>query len=160
VINADNPFAGRLAMRAKEAGVTRIVRYGRGPDCDARLLDFQTDGEGCDIAADVFGQKVKLRIPAPGAFWASNGLAVLACMGALFDGHSSAGVEALEAFSPLPGRGQVRRISSAKGVFTIVDDTYNANPTSMAAAIRTLGGRPVGPGGRRVAVLGDMLELP
>jgi len=159
VINADNPFAGRLAMRAREAGVTRIVRYGRGPDCDARLLDFQTDGEGCDIVADVFGQKVKLRIPAPGAFWASNGLAVLACMGALFDGHSSAGVEALEAFSPLPGRGQVRRISSAKGVFTIVDDTYNANPTSMAAAIRTLGGRPVGPGGRRVAVLGDMLEL-
>lgn len=159
VINQDNPYAARLAMRAGEAGVTRIVRYGRGAECDARLLDFQTDGEGCDISADVFGRKVKLRIPAPGAFWASNGLAVLACTAALFDGDPSAGVEALEAFSPLPGRGQVRRINSARGVFTIVDDTYNANPTSMAAAIRTLGGRPVGTGGRRVAVLGDMLEL-
>ncbi|MET0546055.1 MAG: UDP-N-acetylmuramoylalanyl-D-glutamyl-2,6-diaminopimelate--D-alanyl-D-alanine ligase [Caulobacterales bacterium] len=159
IINADNPYADRLILRAKEAGVSLIVRYGRAADCEARLLDFQTDGESCDIDADVFGKRVEVRIPAPGAFWANNGLAVLAATGALFDGDCSAGAQALAEFSPLPGRGQVRRISAVSGIITVVDDTYNANPTSMAASIRTLGGRPVGSGGRRIAALGDMLEL-
>ncbi len=57
------------------------------------------------------------------------------------------------------GRGAARKIQAGFGSFLLVDDAYNANPASMAAAFATLGARAPGPGGRRIVALGDMLEL-
>jgi UDP-N-acetylmuramoyl-tripeptide--D-alanyl-D-alanine ligase len=67
------------------------------------------------------------------------------------------GLEALARFAPLEGRGVERRIDAGRGAFTLVDESYNANPLSMRAALASLGTRPAT--GRRIAVLTDMLEL-
>jgi UDP-N-acetylmuramoyl-tripeptide--D-alanyl-D-alanine ligase len=69
------------------------------------------------------------------------------------------GLAALAEFEPLAGRGQVAVVAAPGGAFTLIDESYNANPLSMAAGFRSLGARPVPPGGRRVVVLTDMLEL-
>ena len=69
------------------------------------------------------------------------------------------GLAALADFQPLAGRGQVTRVAAPGGAFTLIDESYNANPLSMAAGFRSLGARPVLPGGRRSVVLTDMLEL-
>jgi UDP-N-acetylmuramoyl-tripeptide--D-alanyl-D-alanine ligase len=83
-------------------------------------------------------------------------LAALLMMEAL--GVSQAdGLAALAAFEPLEGRGAERQVSLAGGAFTLIDESYNANPVSVAAALRTLGLRKAS--GRRIAALTDMLEL-
>ena len=66
---------------------------------------------------------------------------------------------ALAEFQPLAGRGQIAPVAAPGGAFTLIDESYNANPLSMAAGFRSLGARPVAAGGRRVVVLTDMLEL-
>jgi UDP-N-acetylmuramoyl-tripeptide--D-alanyl-D-alanine ligase len=65
--------------------------------------------------------------------------------------------KALSAFQPLAGRGVSRRIAGPRGVFTLVDESYNASPVSVAAALASLGAREAA--GRRIAALTDMLEL-
>jgi UDP-N-acetylmuramoyl-tripeptide--D-alanyl-D-alanine ligase len=94
----------------------------------------------------------------PGPHWIVNSLAALAavaCLGA----DASRAAEALAGLAPLPGRGQRRKIAIAGGVATVIDESYNANPASMRAAIATLARAVPGKGGRRIAVLGDMREL-
>ena len=65
----------------------------------------------------------------------------------------------LAALEAVAGRGRQHRIDLAGDALLVIDESYNANPASMAAALRVLGGATVGAGGRRIAVLGDMLEL-
>jgi UDP-N-acetylmuramoyl-tripeptide--D-alanyl-D-alanine ligase len=67
------------------------------------------------------------------------------------------GMAALADFEPLEGRGAERQVQLAAGPFTLIDESYNANPASVAAALSTLGLRSTS--GRRIAVLTDMLEL-
>ncbi len=67
--------------------------------------------------------------------------------------------EALAAFQPAKGRGERFTLQAAGGAFTLIDESYNANPASMRAALALLGAAKPGPGGRRIAVIGDMLEL-
>ena len=66
-------------------------------------------------------------------------------------------IAALGQFEPLAGRGAERTIKLVGGEITLIDESYNANPVSMAAALKTLGARKAA--GRRIAVLSDMLEL-
>ena len=68
-------------------------------------------------------------------------------------------LEALATFEPLAGRGEIRTVRTAGGAFTLIDESYNANPLSMRAGFLSLGARPVAKGGRRIVVLTDMLEL-
>jgi UDP-N-acetylmuramoyl-tripeptide--D-alanyl-D-alanine ligase len=151
------PEADRLLTAARRAGV-EILRFGRDPMCEARLISFDMDSEGADCEADIMGRRIAYRIGAPGAHWALNALGALAAAqraGADLD-RSAAALADLRAEG---GRGAARRIQAVFGAFTLVDDAYNANPASMAAAFSTLSARAPGAGGRRVAVLGDMLEL-
>jgi UDP-N-acetylmuramoyl-tripeptide--D-alanyl-D-alanine ligase len=82
-------------------------------------------------------------------------LAVIASLGA--DAERAAADMAT--LSALAGRGARQRITTAKGAFDLIDESYNANPLSMAVSIATLGRSKPAAGGRRIAVLGDMLEL-
>ena len=157
LVPIDAPHADILLAAAKNhAG--RVVRFGRGEGAEARLLSFAMDGEGSSAEAELFGRRLSYRIGAPGAPWAGNGLLVIAAAAEL-TGSPEPALEILAKLEPAAGRGAARRIEAALGAFTLVDDAYNASPVSMAAALETLAARQPGPGGRRIAALGDMLEL-
>ena len=158
VINRDNSQFARLKRRAKEAGVARIVSFGDHEQADARLIKCALH-PGCSaVQADILGTELTYKIGAPGRHLVHNSLAVLAAA-VLVGADLALAALALADFKPASGRGAAFEIDLPGGPATVIDESYNANPASMAAALALLGQRPVGARGRRIAVLGDMLEL-
>ena len=155
VANGDAAFFGVLRDAAQAVGA-RLLTFGSDAGHDARLLDFRADAEGASVAAELFGRRIDYRLAQSGAHWGLNSLCVLLMLDAL-DVSLDTGLEALAGFQPLAGRGQTRTVTLSDGDFTLIDESYNANPLSMAAGFKTLGARSVS--GRRVVVLTDMLEL-
>lgn len=151
LIPADSPYAERLIARGHQAHVGRIIGF--GAKGEARLLSHEDMAEGVRIKADIMGRAVETYLGSPGLHIAQNAVGALAAVAAL-DGDVFNAAAALRQFTAVEGRGT--RFESA-GV-DVIDESYNANPASMAAALAVLGS--VQPkGGRRIAVLGDMLEM-
>ena len=148
LIPADNIYADRLAARAAQAKVSRIVRFGKSGE--ARLLSFTPDGDGMRVRCDILGRMVDCLVGAPGAHIAGNVVGALAAV-ALLEGDVLNAAAGLKNFTALKGRGA--RFTA--GDITVIDESYNANPASMAAALALLGAA----NGRKIAVLGDMLEM-
>ena len=155
VLNADNAWFELLAGHARQAGA-KVVSYGTGAACDARLIDFQASGAHAVLRARVHGKALEFPILQTGIHWGLNAMAVLLMLEAL-DVGLDAGLAALASFEPLQGRGAEKTVHLRGGAFTLIDESYNANPISMASAIATLGAR--GAGSRRIVALTDMLEL-
>jgi UDP-N-acetylmuramoyl-tripeptide--D-alanyl-D-alanine ligase len=151
------PCADRLIAAAERQGAT-LVRVGRDPVCEARLLRFDMDATGSNAEAEILGRRLRYRVGVEGAHWALNSVAALAAAD-LIGADVEAAAHALLHLRAGEGRGAAHTIKAPFGAFTLVDDAYNANPASMEAAIATLAARMPGPGGRRIVVLGDMLEL-
>jgi UDP-N-acetylmuramoyl-tripeptide--D-alanyl-D-alanine ligase len=149
--------ADRLLAAAERNGAT-LVRFGREAGCEARLLSFEMNNDGSTAEAEILGRTIRYSIGVEGAHWALNSVAALAAVDVL-GGDIEAAAHALAHLRAGDGRGAKQEIKAPFGAFTLVDDAYNANPTSMAAAFATLGARATVAGGRRIAVLGDMLEL-
>lgn len=157
VIPNENPHRERLLARARMVDGVEIVRFGFEAGADARILSIteQTGGARL-VAADILGHPVSWTITEPGTHWVHNGLAALT-LAQLAGGDLQAAAAVLSRFGAIDGRGATKPVTlSGGGFFTLVDEAYNANPTSMAEALDTLGRRA---GMRRIAVLGDMLEL-
>jgi len=150
LVPSDSDQAKRLIARAHQAGVSQILTFGRGEGSDARLLSVEAAGEGVHIKADIMGKPIETKVGAAGTHIALNATAALAAVAAL-GGDIFNAAAALKDFVALKGRGE--RFDAA-GVH-VIDESYNANPASMAAAIAMLGDT----GARRIAVLGDMLEM-
>ena len=148
LIPSDSPYAERLAARAAQIQVSRVVRF--GTTGDAKLLSFAPDGDGMRVKADILGRAVDCFVGAPGEHIARNVVAALAAV-ALVDGDVLNAAAALKDFTALKGRGAR---FEANGI-QVIDESYNANPASMAAALALLGNAK----GRKLAVLGDMLEM-
>ena len=148
LIPADNIYADRLAARAAQVKVSRIVRFGKSGE--ARLLSFTPDGDGMRVRCDILGRMVDCLVGAPGAHIAGNVVGALAAV-ALLEGDVLNAAAGLKNFTALKGRGA--RFTA--GDITVIDESYNANPASMAAALALLGAA----NGRKIAVLGDMLEM-
>ncbi|WP_062217340.1 UDP-N-acetylmuramoylalanyl-D-glutamyl-2,6-diaminopimelate--D-alanyl-D-alanine ligase [Aureimonas sp. D3] len=159
VLNADDPQLPRLTARARAVGVTRITTFGEAPEADYRLTALRSTGAGQRLAARIDGTDVMTEIGAGGRHIAQNALAVLgaadlmgadveAAAAALADWRASKGRGARHVL-PLPGGGS----------WTLIDESYNANPASMRASLSLLAQCAPGPEARRIAVLGDMLEL-
>jgi UDP-N-acetylmuramoyl-tripeptide--D-alanyl-D-alanine ligase len=148
LIPADNAYAGRLAARARQAHVSNIVTFGETGE--ARLLSISAEGEGMRVKADILGRMVDCFVGAPGAHIAQNVVAALTAV-SLLDGDVLNAAAALRDFTALKGRGA--RFEAA-GIH-VIDESYNANPASMAAGLALLGAAS----GRKIAVLGDMLEM-
>jgi UDP-N-acetylmuramoyl-tripeptide--D-alanyl-D-alanine ligase len=148
LIPCDNDYAGRLIARARQAQVSRIVTF--GTQGDAKLLSFTPDGAGMRVKAAILGTAVDCFVGAPGAHIAQNVVGALAAI-ALLDGDVLNAAAALKDFTALKGRGA--RFEA--GGLHVIDESYNANPASMAAALALLGAAK----GRKIAVLGDMLEM-
>lgn len=158
VLNRDNRHFRRLAEAARAAHVDRILTFGSHIDADARLLDCAVDPQETAVFALLRDKAVSYRIGVPGLHWAMNSLAALLAIGAL-DAEADAAARTLAAMTPPKGRGERHRIAVSGGTAELIDESYNASPVSMKAAIATLAAARPGKGGRRIAVLGDMLEL-
>jgi UDP-N-acetylmuramoyl-tripeptide--D-alanyl-D-alanine ligase len=158
IINADNPHAARLAAHAGANRLGRIIRFGSGEGADIRLRDVRLEPDFSLVSAEVFGVPVNYRIGAPGRHFAMNSLAVLGAVHAI-GGDLALAALSLQDFGSVEGRGKRLLLEIGAKSFTLIDESYNANPSSMRAALAVTGGMPAGARGRRIAVLGDMLEL-
>jgi len=158
VLNRDNSQFARLQRRASKLGISRIVSFGDDERSDARLLDVSLHAACSAVHANILGHDVTYKLGMPGRHMAMNSLAVLAAASLVAADLARAALS-LSQIEPAAGRGVRRALEVANGEATLIDESYNANPASMAAALQVLGRTTVGPHGRRIAVLGDMLEL-
>jgi UDP-N-acetylmuramoyl-tripeptide--D-alanyl-D-alanine ligase len=158
VINRDNPQFARLERAAQDAGVARIVAFGEHARADARLIRCALQSEGSTVEARILGTEVTYKLGAPGRHLVLNSLAVLAAS-ALAGADLALAALALAKLQPASGRGARISLEMPGGTALLIDESYNANPASMRAALALLGHSQVGPRGRRIAILGDMLEL-
>lgn len=156
LVPADSPYVERLRARAHQSRLSRILGFGSARGSDARLLSFANAGDAMKVEADILGRTLSFRVNAQGAHNAVNAVGALLAV-AMLEGDVLNAAAALSSFSALKGRGERFAISARGGTATLIDESYNANPTSMDAALANLGGAPVD--ARRIAVLGDMLEL-
>jgi len=158
VLNRDNSQFERLQRRAKKLGISRIFSFGADAKSDARLIDVSLHPDLSAVHANILGHDVTYKLGTPGRHMAMNSLAVLAAA-SLAGADLALAALSLSQIEPAVGRGARRALEVGNGEATLIDESYNANPASMAAALNVLGSAAVGPHGRRIAVLGDMLEL-
>lgn len=160
IIPADNPYAELLEEEAEKAGAAHITTFGRSVGADVRLLSTKTEEDCQHIEAEVFDEEIEYTTQLMGKHHAINTLAILSAIHA-------AGLDAEEAakhlndVSAVKGRGttETLRHPETNAEFVLVDDSYNASPISMVAALEQLRERATLSKGRAIAVLGDMLEL-
>lgn len=158
VLNRDNAQFGRLAAAARERGITQIWGFGTAEGTEGRLIGCDLLETGSTVTAEVRGERLDYEVSLPGRHQVMNSLAVLLAVAAA-GGDTEAAAEALASLTPVKGRGVQRRIETPDGAFTLIDESYNASPAAMRAAFAVLGRIAPEEGGRRIAILGDMLEL-
>jgi UDP-N-acetylmuramoyl-tripeptide--D-alanyl-D-alanine ligase len=158
VINRDNRHFGTLARLARAAGIDHVVGFGEDPGAEARLTLVKLKPECSCVSAEILGEKISYKIAAPGRHVVQNSLAVLAAV-VLLGGDIAKAAMAFASLASPTGRGARHRLAIGGEPVTLIDESYNANPASMRAALALLGQAEPAGAGRRVAVLGDMLEL-
>jgi len=158
VLPRDSAHFFRLAQWADAAGVSRHITFGQHEESAYRLLGCDLEDTGSTVTMLAQGRELRYRLGAPGRHWVLNSLAVLAATSALGVDVDVAAA-ALAGVSAPAGRGARRRVSLADGTVELIDESYNASPPSVRATLALLTAARPGPGGRRVLVLGDMLEL-
>jgi UDP-N-acetylmuramoyl-tripeptide--D-alanyl-D-alanine ligase len=154
IIPADNRHASRL-LEAARAHAARVIRFGSDAGADVRVLEAEPTATGTRLTASVLGETLHLTVGMAGRHWIGNALAVLAAVHAA-GGDVGEAALALAEFRTLEGRGARYRLAIEGGEATLIDESYNANPASMAAALEVLGAVPAT---RRIAILGSMKEL-
>ena len=157
VLNGDAPHCELLAAAARAAHA-QVRRFGAGAGSDAELLSYVETAGGAQVRGRIGGRALSFALGAPGRHHAQNAFGVLLAAEAMGVDPGMAAA-ALAAFAPPKGRGERLVLQAPDGPFTLIDESYNANPASMRAALALLGAAKPGAGGRRVAVIGDMLEL-
>ena len=159
ILNGDDAQCGRLATLARAAGVSRIATFGEAAGTDFRLTSFAPSPDGAEMTATIAGEAVRVTLAPSGRHMAQNVLAVLGAA-KLAGADIQAVAAALGSWRAVKGRGARHRLPlPGGGTITLIDDSYNANPASMRAALDVLKTETTGEGGRRIAVIGDMLEL-
>ncbi len=158
VLNRDNSQFERLKAHAERLGIARIVSFGSDAKADARLIDVSLHSACSTVQANILGHEATYKIGMPGRHMVMNSLAILVAT-TLAGADLALSAIALSNMKPAVGRGVRQILDLEEGTATLIDESYNANPASMVAAMNVLGQAAVGPRGRRIAVLGDMLEL-
>ncbi|TRD00865.1 UDP-N-acetylmuramoylalanyl-D-glutamyl-2,6-diaminopimelate--D-alanyl-D-alanine ligase [Mesorhizobium sp. WSM4303] len=158
LLNRDDGRWKLLDKMARAAGVEHVFSFGENARSTYKLTKCELHADHSDIAARIGGQDVTARIGAPGRHMVQNVLAVLGAAH-LVEADIGKVAEALADLSAERGRGKRHVLRHPGGPITLIDESYNANPASMSAAMALLNATPVSGEGRRIAVLGDMLEL-
>ncbi len=156
IIPFDSPYRDRLIAAARPYAQT-VITFGIGEGADARALDWVPGGDGATLITASLPGRTSLcfTLAAPGEHWVANAMAVLAAVQAVGGDLAAAGL-ALAELPGLAGRGARHVIRAGEGEALLIDESYNANPASMAATLAQLGREPAQ---RRIAVLGAMREL-
>lgn len=156
ILNADSEHYRFLRDKAVQQSIRNILSFGKNPCANFRLDKTEAHLDKTVVSATVQGEKLTYEIGFLGEHFAMNSLAVLAAVDAAGASVTQAAAS-LSQTSPVVGRGAVEKITLPNGkTYFLIDDSYNANPASMAASIGTLGMHTEGD---RIALLGDMLEL-
>jgi len=155
ILNADNSWTAELT-RAAEAKGARVRSFGAAAGADARLVSFSATPHGAEVISLIDGAPLDYTLRQSAPHWGPMSLCALLMLDALGVDLDLA-VRALAEFEPLAGRGVTMTLQGPRGAFTLVDESYNASPVSVAAALNALGARPAQ--GRHIAALTDMLEL-
>lgn len=158
LLNRDDPHYDRLATAATLAGVKHLRSFGEHAQADYRLMGYTLEGDHSTASIMIDGDEIGFRVGAPGRHILQNALAVLGAAH-LAGADVLRAAEGLADWSAERGRGQRHVLRLPDGNATLIDESYNANPASMQAALALLAASKTGKDGRRVAVLGDMLEL-
>ncbi|MBP1883322.1 UDP-N-acetylmuramoylalanyl-D-glutamyl-2,6-diaminopimelate--D-alanyl-D-alanine ligase [Sinorhizobium mexicanum] len=158
VLNIDSPQYNLLERAAGAAGVSYIHSFGSNPKAEFRLVEFTGRSEGSVLWAGIGGRTLEVAIGAPGRHIAENALAVVAAA-KLAGADLDQVLASLATMRPEKGRGLQHRLKVGASRLTLIDESYNANPASMRAAISLLRDAEPPVGGRRIAILGDMLEM-
>ena len=153
LLNRDNEKYAWLKKRAGELGVAHVHCFGENAKADYRLLKCKLLPDCSTITARIGDDEVAVKIGAPGRHQVQNALAVLGAV------QLAKAIHALAGLSAEKGRGARHTLKIDGGSFVLIDESYNANPASMRAALELLRDTPVRLRGRRIAVLGDMLEM-
>ncbi|MFN7038986.1 MAG: UDP-N-acetylmuramoyl-tripeptide--D-alanyl-D-alanine ligase [Alphaproteobacteria bacterium] len=155
ILNKDNAYFDLLVQEAKKLGIRNIISFGKDQDSDCKLLEFKEDHEGSKIKAEIFGHEINYKLKSFGIHFGLNSLAV---MGAAFALGCDLNIAAnnLGNFKAIKGRGEQHNLLFNNKNITLIDDSYNAGPPSVKAALKVLGNYK---GRRKVAILSDMREL-
>jgi UDP-N-acetylmuramoyl-tripeptide--D-alanyl-D-alanine ligase len=152
----DSPHRDRLLAAARPYAAT-VLTFGLGDGADIRARDVVPAAHGGSlVTASLPWAELTFSISQPGEHWVSNALAVLGAVEALGGDLAAAGL-ALADMAGLKGRGERHKVLLDGGEALLIDESYNANPASMAATLKSFGALSVA--GRRIAVLGAMREL-
>ncbi len=162
IVNRDIETFALLEEEAKKSHARYVLSFGEAAGADGQLLAYRAEGDGARLSARILGEDIDFTVGAAGKHLALNALAVLlAARSVGLDLRPAA--EALAHFTAPQGRGarEILRVDPLieGSEFLLIDESYNANPASMRAALDLLGAAEISGEGRRIAVLGDMLEL-
>jgi UDP-N-acetylmuramoyl-tripeptide--D-alanyl-D-alanine ligase len=157
ILPRDNPHYDRLVAHARRRGIANILSFGSDAG-DAKLIDCVVTPTGSRVTAEVMGRRVSYALGLPGLHQAKNSLAVLCAVAAL-GLDVATGAAALGSLAALKGRGARENLELPAGPITLLDESYNASPASVRAALLLLAASQPEGEGRRIAVLGDMREL-
>ena len=160
ILNRDNDQYGLLVSEAEKYGVGKIVTFGEAEDADARLIDCLVASNGVRVKANILGEEIAYVLKDAGWHIAMNSLSVLLAV-KLASQDIKKAIKALEQIELPAGRGkrELLDIGDAANPVTLIDESYNASPVAMQAAFKVLALIDPGRNGRRIAILGDMLEL-
>ncbi|MBB3396311.1 UDP-N-acetylmuramoylalanyl-D-glutamyl-2,6-diaminopimelate--D-alanyl-D-alanine ligase [Rhizobium sp. BK068] len=158
VLNRDNDQFNFLERTAQAWGIQHIHSFGQHAKADFRLAEFNGADQSSTLWITIDGETKEVAIGAPGRHIAENALAALGVV-KIVGADMQQAIGALATLQPEKGRGRRHRLAIERSSFTVVDESYNANPASMRAAIAVLASSVPTGTGRRVAVLGDMLEM-
>jgi UDP-N-acetylmuramoyl-tripeptide--D-alanyl-D-alanine ligase len=157
LINGDHEHVGTLVDAAQAAGAGSVLTYGFAENCDWRIADAEPLADGTSATIRNGGREFSLLLHVKGRHMLANAVAALA-VGTVLGVDPDVALAALAEFTAPEGRGQAARLGPADRPLLLIDESYNANAASMAAALDVFAG--VAPaGGRKLLVLGDMLEL-
>ena len=159
VVPADDEFCPRLSDAVAVSRAAFVIDFGWRANAAVRVVHYEEGPDGGVGELDVMGLKLAFRLKLPGRHQAVNAAGVVAA--AFAAGVDPAmTVDALARLEPVAGRGAAFEVQlSQRRNITVIDESYNANPASMAAALTAVKARAPSRGGKRVAVLGEMLEL-
>ncbi len=159
VLNRDNAHYALLRNQAAGHGIKKVLDFSLDdPEATAIMLECHANGRSSQVASRIGSLRLDYKVSLPGSHWVTNSLAVLATVYAAGGDIGMAG-HAMSGLTPQEGRGALYEVDTGTAIFRIIDESYNANPASMAATLEVFQNQKAEGAGRKIAVLGDMEEL-